>query len=156
MVVERLWAPSVKDAATQMAPRSFFARAQTSSLTTVVNVGFGGSGGSNLGEQFDQDHVLIATHILAVASAGSGQNVTDMIVNLTDDLAVSNFCGIINTHDSANPGTERILSTHWEGNVVLFQRDQLLLTAVYNSGVASNSASLSVAGYVVPRGNFQR
>lgn len=157
MIVERIWTPSIKDATTQLAPRSFYARAASSAIATAVTVNFSGAGGSNLGEQFGRDHVLVVTHLLAVAAAGAGQTATDLLCNVSDAGAAVNLCGLLNVDDRAS-GAVQTLRDRLDGcQLVLFERDNLVCTALFSAAPAnSNTLSLNIAGFVVPRGNFQR
>lgn len=156
MIVDQIWQPSVKDVATRIAPRRYFARANTSGALAALTVNIAGSGGTGLGQQFGEDEVLILTHLLAVASAGAAQVATDLLVNLSDVTAVPNFAGLINVSDQGAGGLTSLRGSLVGAELVLFFQDNLLCQAVFDAGVASNSVSLSIGGFIIPRGNWLR
>lgn len=141
----RIWAPSGKDAATGVVPQFFHRRidntANLAALTLTLPFTFIGS-----------DEVAIVSFIGLQTQASGGLTVDFVFSRITDASAVANFGQL----EDAQPGVNQFYSRIVDPQLLFFNDEQLLLTAIYSAAGANNALSISAAGYVMPRGNWQR
>lgn len=166
-VPERLWSPSPKDELGDFNPAVFFFRRQVTATSGAIlsGLGPGFSGGSGSAIDIPTDKVLRVNHIHVICAATGGENCTGFNVNVFDTQNLNPLCQLFDERENGNPAAadyvpKPTVSFHYKGNPFWFgpggpNGNNLVLSGFFSAAVASKFVRLSVAGILVPRGNWQ-
>lgn len=100
------------------------------------------------------DRIFILTAISGQAIPGAGQNVSSMRVGYTADAALSppSYEIVVN----AAAGAANVTNTaHFSGEIWIPGGAAVFGEGVFNAGVAANTTSFTLHGFLIPRGNVQ-
>lgn len=144
--VERIWQPSAKDVAAQLAPQSLLKRATVSGASSPQQ--------ADLSSIFaiPPDFVLILGQVSLLATAGAAQTATALeidVIDLTASAAIATLAFV-------NAATQVAFdSKELAGCVVLNHQQTIRGTVIYSAAANPNTTRLSVNGILIPRGNWQ-
>lgn len=142
-----IWRPSPKDVVTEFAPRIYFSRTLASASNVVVT--------ANSPEgMIPVDQVLILTHTQVFADPGAGQVLQNVSINVTQNGTV--VCQLAAASNLTPVAAAQGSGLGWQGELVLSNTEALSAIGQFDLGGVANSVNLSIGGYIVPRGNWQR
>lgn len=142
-----VWRPSPKDVVAEYAPRIALFRVLASLANVVVTA-------NSPADMIPADQVLILRHAQAFADPGAGQVLQNVSINITQNAAV--VCQLAAASNLTPVAAGQGSGLGWQGELVLTNTEALNAIAQFDLGGAANTCNLSLGGYFVPRGNWQR
>lgn len=142
-----VWRPSTKDVVTEFAPRAFFLRVVQSSAALVVVA-------PTPAGWIPVDQVLIVRHVFAQLDPGAGQVLQNGTINILQEGTA--VCQLAQWSGPAPIVAANASGLSWQGELVLTNTETISAAGTFDALGVANVTALSIGGYMVPRGNWQR
>lgn len=153
----RIWQPSVKDAASQLAPSQFSSFQSFQIIDAVANLNTA---------PVETDKVLMLSHVYARNNCGAGEVTQQIRIIVADSSApLVPLYVLFDTGDILDgPSTYQVvagtrpndLAIQFDCSVIVMPNQVVNATYVKNAGGVNALRELSATGLLIPRGNFQR
>lgn len=135
--------PAQEESATLELMRQAFFRQGAQEMATGITI--------DVTPEIAPSEVFLMRNVFGVATGGSGQNVTALLLNSRDGGIEDN----LQTFASITE-TTKDLEKLWFGEIVLFPGDYVRLQAAFDADTNTNTGSLSISGVVMPRANWEK